>query len=192
MRTLLLALIALTAFLPGCGSLFRAELGPTWIEDRGAGGTVQLTAGLPVVASYGLADVLVIGGSASLVQEELVAGFFFGCDATISPGGVDQPRGVDTRSGLGGALRFHPRIDTDGFAYAGGLALVYGEGERGHGGYVSLGSGEKSSLGISWDRRAFVSFGGAVDVGYRPAGDRQPGRLRVDALALIERLVVTE
>lgn len=189
MRTLLLLSLAL---LPGCGSLLRAEAGPTWIEDRGAGGTVQLTAGLPIVAGYGLADVLVVGGSASLVQGEWLAGFFFGCDATITPGGVDQPRGVATRDGLGGALRFHPLVDTDGFAYAGGLGLVYGEGERGHGGYLSLGSGEKSSLGISWDRRSFVNVGGAVDVGYRPAGKHQAGRLRVGALALLERLVVTE
>ena len=71
-RRLTLGLLA--SGLVGCGSLLRAELGPTWIADRGTGGTVQLTAGLPIVAGSGVADVLVVGGAATVVQGEVFAG----------------------------------------------------------------------------------------------------------------------
>lgn len=183
-------LLALT-LLSGCGSLLRAEAGPTWIEDRGVGGTVQLTAGLPIIAGTGIADVLVVGGSATLVEGEVFAGLVFGCDLVVAPGGVDQPRGPERRDGLGGALRFHPRLDEDGLALGGGLGAVYGRGEREPGGDVSFGSG-KSALGVSWDRRRYLNVGAAVDAQYRQADDRRPGRLRLDAFALFERLVVTD
>ncbi|MEZ4471974.1 MAG: hypothetical protein R3F60_14505 [bacterium] len=186
------ALIAAALGLTGCGSLLRAELGPTWIEDRGTGGTVQLTAGLPIVAGSGVADVLVIGGAATVVQGEVFAGLVFGCDVFVTPGGIDPPPGVDHRDGVGGALRFHPRADADGVAIGGGLGLFHGAGERREGGSINLARGEKYSFDIDWDRRAWLNVGGAVDVVYRMADKTRPGRLRVDALALIERLVVTE
>lgn len=181
-------LLLITLLCTGCGHLVRVEAGPTIVEGEGAGGTVQLLTGLPIIASYGIFDALVIGGYAtSLGFGHLSGGIVFGCDAGVVPGGPDQPRSTTRRDGVGGSLRFLPRVGTDGLEFGGGLSIRKGKGKP---------TGESNSLDVGigslrWSSWAYRSVGLAIDVHRRGQFD-EPGIWRGDALIQWEWLSVTD
>ena len=186
-------LLALSGLLAGCGHLVRFEAGPTWLEGQGLGGTAQVTTGVAVVAGSGLYDFLVVGAYGTTYGADLAGGLFLGCDAGVTPGGFDQPA-ANTRDGVGGGLRFHPRFGTDTpVALGGGLTVVGGEGVVGPGGHVSLSDHEKSGLSIHWDRRSWANFGAAVDIAHTLVdGDIRRGIWRIDLFGVAEHMEVTE
>lgn len=172
--------------------MLRVEAGPTLVEGAGVGGTVQALAGLPVIASGGIFDTLVIGGYAtSLGFDHVSGGVVFGCDAGVVPGGPDQPRSTRYREGVGGSLRFLPRIGTDGLEFGGGLGVRVGKGRpTGDDGRMAFGSG-KGAGSIRWSSWAYQSVGLAIDVHRRGQFD-EPGVWRGDALIQWEWLSVTD
>ena len=190
MRFILIAILC-----AGCGHMLRLEAGPTLVEGDGVGGTVQVLAGLPIIAGGGIFDALVIGGYAtSLGVDHVSGGLVFGCDVGIVPGGPDQPRSTKQREGVGGSLRFLPRIGTDGLEFGGGLGVRVGKGRpTGDRGSIDFGGGGGKGGGgsITWSSWAYQSVGLAIDVHRRGQFD-EPGVWRGDALIQWEWLTLTD
>ena len=172
--------------LVGCGTLLRAEAGPTWIEGDGTGATLQATVGWSPVAMAGFYEMLVAGGFGTWTPGGLAGGFLLGVEAGLAPGGLGQ----EDRGGLGAALHTRPRLGaaTD---LGAGFSLAWGEGEAiDHGGFDLI-DHEKSGLGFHWDIRRWWSGRLAVDV-QRRFEDERAGPWRVDTLLGFERLVLAD
>jgi|JI10StandDraft_1071094.scaffolds.fasta_scaffold14786_2 hypothetical protein len=178
--------LCLLVVISGCGTLLRAEAGPTWIEGTGAGATLQATIGGSPIAGAGIYEMVMVGGFGTWFPGGLRGGLLVGVELGVAPGGL----GSGDRGGLGGAVRFAPRLGTE-VELGAGVAATWGEGQQIDSGGFSLADHEKGGIGFDWDVRRWWTARLAVDV-QRALIDERAGPWRVDTLLGVERLVLAD